>query len=255
VVPGATRDQRLLKGHELLARANLWRNVRDRELRRRLTPDYSIFCKRILLSNDWYKALTQPNVDVVTSGIREVRESSVVDGDGVEHELDTLVFATGFVPTDPPIARRLRGSDGGTLSDAWRGSPEAYLGTTVTGFPNLFLLYGPNTNLGHSSIVYILESQMNYVLSALETMDERAAATFDVHPAVQDAFNAEMQERLEDSVWNSGCSNWYLDANGRNSIQWPGFTFEFRRRTRRFDAADYRLSPPVPAREAVPAPA
>jgi cation diffusion facilitator CzcD-associated flavoprotein CzcO len=252
MVPGMARDPRLLKGHELLARRNMRRHIRDPELRRRLTPDYAIGCKRILLSSEWYESLAAPNVELVTSGVREVREGSLVDGDGVEHELDTIVFATGFTPSDPPIARRLRGREGSTLSETWRGSPQAYLGTTVSGFPNLFLLYGPNTNLGHSSIVYILESQLNYAISALKSMDERAAATFEVRPQVQDAFNAEIQERLKDSVWNSGCSSWYLDANGRNSIQWPGFTFEYRRRTRRFDAADYRLSPRAPAREAVP---
>jgi cation diffusion facilitator CzcD-associated flavoprotein CzcO len=253
LVPGMTRNQHLLKGHELLARANMRRHVRDRDLRRRLRPDYSVGCKRILLSSDWYRSLGAPNVDLVTSGVREVREGSVVDGDGVEHELDTIVFATGFAPSDPPIARRLRGRGGSTLSEIWNGSPQAYLGSTVAGFPNLFLLYGPNTNLGHSSIVYILESQMNYAISALEAMDERGAAAFDLHPAVQDTFNEELQDRLEGSVWNSGCSSWYLDANGRNSIQWPGFTFEYRRRTRRFDTADYRLSPRAPVREAVPA--
>jgi cation diffusion facilitator CzcD-associated flavoprotein CzcO len=253
VVPGMTRDPRLLLSHELMARANMRRHIRDPELRRRLTPDYSVGCKRILLSNDWYRTLGAPNVELVTSGIREVREGSVVDGAGAEHELDTIVFATGFTPSDPPIARRLRGRDGSTLSAVWNGSPQAYLGSTVAGFPNLFLLYGPNTNLGHSSIVYILESQMNYVNSALESMDACGAAAFDLHPAVQKAFNEEMRERLDGSVWNSGCSSWYLDATGRNPIQWPGFTYEYRRRTRTFDAADYRLSPPAPVREAVPA--
>jgi cation diffusion facilitator CzcD-associated flavoprotein CzcO len=247
LVPGMARDPRLLKGHELLARSNMRRSVRDPELRRRLTPDYAIGCKRVLLSSDWYPAITSPGVELVTSGIREVRERSIVDGDGTEHELDTIVFATGFAPSDPPIARRLRGREGRTLSETWRGSPQAYLGTTVSGFPNLFLLYGPNTNLGHNSIVYILESQMNYVMSALEAMDEHGAACVEVRPQVQDVFNAEMQERLQGSVWNSGCSSWYLDRHGRNSIQWPGFTFEYRRRTRRFEPADYRLSPPVPA--------
>ena len=247
LVPGMARDPRLLKGHELLARANMRRSIEDPELRRRLTPDYAIGCKRILLSSDWYPAITSPGVELVTSGIREVREGSIVDGDGGEHELDTIVFATGFVPSDPPIARRLRGREGRTLSETWRGSPQAYLGTTVTGFPNLFLFYGPNTNLGHNSIVYMLESQMTYVMSALDAMDELGAACVEVRPQVQDAFNEEMQERLRDSVWNSGCSSWYLDRSGRNSIQWPGFTFEYRRRTRCFEAADYRLSPPVPA--------
>jgi cation diffusion facilitator CzcD-associated flavoprotein CzcO len=255
LVPGMARDPRLLKGHELLARANMRRSIEDPELRRRLTPDYAIGCKRILLSSEWYPAITSPEVELVTSGIREVREGSIVDGDGVEHELDTIVFATGFVPSDPPIARRLRGREGRTLSETWEGSPRAYLGTTVAGFPNLFLLYGPNTNLGHNSIVYILESQMNYVMSALDAMDERGAACVEVRPRVQDVFNAEMQERLQASVWNSGCSSWYLDRHGRNSIQWPGFTFEFRRRTRRFEAADYRLSPPVPAEPLAAAPA
>jgi cation diffusion facilitator CzcD-associated flavoprotein CzcO len=247
LVPGMARDPRLLKGHELLARANMRRTIRDAALRRRLTPDYAIGCKRILLSSDWYPAITSPGVELVTSGIREVREGSIVDGDGVQHELDTIVFATGFTPTDLPIARHLRGRGGRTLSETWEGSPEAYLGTTVSGFPNLFIFYGPNTNLGHNSIVYMLESQMAYVLSALDAMDERGAACVEVRPQVQEAFNVEMQERLQSSVWNSGCRSWYLDRNGRNSLQWPGFTFEYRRRTRRFDAVDYRLTPPVPA--------
>jgi cation diffusion facilitator CzcD-associated flavoprotein CzcO len=253
LVPGMTRDPRLLKGHELLARTNMRRGVSDPALRRRLTPDYAIGCKRVLLSSDWYPAITSPNVQLVTSGIREVRPASLVDGDGVEHEVDTIVFATGFVPSDPPIASRLRGREGQTLAETWRGSPEAYLGTAVSGFPNLFLFYGPNTNLAHNSIVYMLESQMAYVMSALDTMERRGAACAEVRAEVQDVFNLEMQERLQGSVWNSGCSSWYLDRNGRNSLQWPGFTLEFRRRTRRFDPGDYRLAPPVPA--AVPTPA
>jgi cation diffusion facilitator CzcD-associated flavoprotein CzcO len=253
LVPGMARDPRLLKGHELLARSNMRRSVRDPELRRRLTPDYAIGCKRILLSSDWYPAIASPGVELVTAAIDEVREGSIVDGDGVEYELDTIVFATGFTPSDPPIGRRLRGREGRTLSEVWQGSPQAYLGTTVTGFPNLFIFYGPNTNLGHNSIVYMLESQMTYVMSALGAMDERGAACVEVRPGVQAAFNQEMQERLQGSVWNSGCSSWYLDRNGRNSIQWPGFTFEFRRRTRRFEPADYRLSPPVPATAAAAA--
>jgi cation diffusion facilitator CzcD-associated flavoprotein CzcO len=247
LVPGMTRNPRLLKGQELLARANMRRGVRDPELRRRLTPDYAIGCKRVLLSSDWYPAIASPEVELVTSGIREVRSKSVVDGDGLEHQVDTIVFATGCTPSDPPIARRLRGRDGFTLSDAWQGSPQAYLGTTVSGFPNLFLFYGPNTNLGHSSIVYMLESQMAYVMSALDEMEARGVASVEVRPEVQEAFNAELQERLRGSVWNSGCSSWYLDRNGRNSIQWPGFTFEFRRRTRRFEVGEYRLGMPVPA--------
>ena len=245
-VPGITRDQRFLKGQAALARIHLRRQVDDPELRRRLTPDYQIFCKRIILSNDWYPAIQAPNVDIVSSGVREVREHSVVDNDGIERDVDTLIFATGFRPAELPIAERVRGRDGSSLAEVWAGSPQAYLGTTVSGFPNLFLFYGPNLNLGHSSIVYMLESQTNYALDALRTMRASGAAEFEVHAGAQDAYNAEIQERLAQTVWNTGgCGSWYLDGNGRNSIQWPGFTFEFRRRTRRFDAEAYRLAPPT----------
>jgi len=251
---GMTREPRLLKGPELLARAHLRRHVRDPELRRRLTPDYGFGCKRVVPSNEWYPAITAPNVEVVTAGIADVRERSIVDNDGTEHDLDTIIFATGFSPSDPPIGRRLRGHGGRTLSETWDGSPQAYLGTTVSGFPNLFLLYGPNLNLGHSSIVYMLESQIQYVSSALHAMSERGLGAVEVRPEAQAAFNEEVQERLAGSVWNAGgCSSWYLDRHGRNSIQWPGFTFEYRRRTRHFDVASYELSPRVAAQEAAPA--
>jgi cation diffusion facilitator CzcD-associated flavoprotein CzcO len=255
-VPGITRDRRFLKGQAFTARMHLRRQVPDPELRERLTPDYHIFCKRIILSNEWYPAIQAPNVDIVSSGVREVREGSVVDNDGVEREIDTLIFATGFRPAELPIAERVRGRDGSSLAEVWAGSPQAYLGTTVSGFPNLLLFYGPNLNLGHSSIVYMLESQTNYALDALRTMRTRGAAEFEVRPEAQDAYNEEIQERLSRTVWNTGgCGSWYFDRNGRNSIQWPGFTFEFRRRTRRFDAAAYRLAPPKPAPATVAAPA
>jgi cation diffusion facilitator CzcD-associated flavoprotein CzcO len=243
LVLGMALQPRLLKGHELLVKARIRRHFSDPDVRRRLTPSYALGCKRILLSNDWYPSLAAPNVELVTAGVDEVNQHSVTDRAGTEHQLDTLIFATGFTPSDPPIARRLRGADGRTLSERWQGSPQAYLGTTVAGFPNLFVLYGPNTNLGHTSIVYMLESQMRYVLGALEAMDARGAGAVEVRAQAQDAYNAELQQRLERSVWNTGgCGSWYFDRNGRNSIQWPGFTFEYRRRTRRFEAADYALS-------------
>jgi cation diffusion facilitator CzcD-associated flavoprotein CzcO len=243
VAVGITRDRRWLKAQELNARLHLRRQVPDPELRERLTPQYEIFCKRIILSNRWYPALQEPNVDLVSSGVREVRERSVVDGDGVEREIDTLILATGFKPAELPIAERIRGRDGSSLAEVWDGSPEAYLGTTVAGFPNLLFLYGPNLNTGHSSVVYMLESQIAYALDALHTMHLRGAAEFDVRPEAQAAYNEEIQARLETTVWNTGgCSSWYIDRNGRNSIQWPGFTFEYRRRTRSFDAEAYRLA-------------
>lgn len=239
---GMVHEPRLLKLQEATARALLRAQVRDPELRARLTPGYQIGCKRILLSNDWYPMLTAENAELVTDRIEEVRPHSVVTGDGTEREVDSIVLATGFTPTDPPIAHRLRGSGGRLLSEAWGGSPAAYLGTTVAGFPNLFLLYGPNLNLGHSSIVYMLEAQIHYVLEALRIMRERDAAALEVRAEVQDAWNAYVQERLRGSVWDTGgCSSWYLDANGRNSTMWPDFTFRYRRRTRELDPGDYNL--------------
>ena len=243
LVPGLTRDRRLMKPMELAARAQLRRQVKDPELRGRLTPDYEIGCKRIVFSNDWYPALQAPNVVLVSSGVEQLREHSIVGADGVEHAIDTLIFATGFKPAELPIATRIRGRDGLSLAEVWGGSPEAYLGTTVAGFPNLLLFYGPNLNLGHNSIVYMLESQMTYAIDALRQMRALGTTEFEVRPQAQAAYNEEIQERLEQTVWNTGgCGSWYLDRNGRNSIQWPGFTFEYRRRTRRFDTAAYRMA-------------
>lgn len=248
---GMAYEPRLLKLQEVAARVHLRRQVPDAQLRAKLSPSYALGCKRVLLSDDWYPMLTQPNAELVTDRIVAVGRGGVVTADGRERRLDALVLATGFTPTDPPIARGLRGVDGRTLSEAWDGSPQAYLGTTVAGFPNLFLLYGPNVNLGHSSIVYMLESQIAYVLDGLRVADARGAAALDVRPEAQATYNAELQRRLSRSVWNAGgCSSWYLDAHGRNATMWAGFTFEFRRRTRRFDAEHYHLDrggpPPWP---------
>ena len=243
LAPGMTRDKRLLKLSEWIVRRKLRREVPDPDLRRRLTPTFQFGCKRIVFSSLWYPALQQPNVDLVTSGIREVREHSIVDRDGAEHEIDTLVLATGFTPAELPIAERIHGRDGRSLAETWDGSPQAYLGTTVTGYPNLLFFYGPNLNTGHTSIVYMLESQLAYAMDALRTMRLRGAAEFEVRPEVQAAYNDEIQERLAGTVWSTGCSSWYIDRNGRNSIMWPGYTFEYRRRTRHFDAEAYRLAP------------
>jgi cation diffusion facilitator CzcD-associated flavoprotein CzcO len=255
LAPGMTRDRRYLKPAEWIVKLKLRREVPDPGLRRRLTPTFQLGCKRLVFSNAWYPALQAPNVDLVSSGIHDVREHSIVDGDGVEHEIDTLILATGFTPAELPIAERIRGREGRSLAEVWDGSPQAYLGTTVTGFPNLLLFYGPNLNLGHTSIVYMLESQLAYAIDALRTMRRRGAAEFEVRPEVQDAYNEEMQDRLAGTVWNTGCSSWYIDRNGRNSIMWPGYTFEYRRRTRRFDAEAYRLAPAwtPPARAAAAA--
>lgn len=243
-VPGFVINPRFMGGHELLVKTHLRRQVPDPELRERLTPDYAVGCKRLLLSKAWYPMLQRPGVELVESGVTEVRERSVITADGREHELDALILATGFTPADPPIAERVRGASGAALADAWDGSPQAYLGTTVSGFPNLFLVYGPNLNLGHSSIVYMLESQIRYLVGAMEAMRSRGVETIEVRPEAQREWNEELQRKLGGSVWNTGCSSWYLDRNGRNSIMWPGFTFGYRNRVRRFDPAAYLATGP-----------
>jgi cation diffusion facilitator CzcD-associated flavoprotein CzcO len=221
---------------------HLHEQIEDPELRRKLTPDYLMGCKRILPTDEWYPALTKPNVEVVTEGITEIRPHSVVAADGTEREVDTIIFGTGFHVTDVPIADKVSGRDGRTLAEIWRGSMEAYKGTTVAGYPNLFFLVGPNTGLGHTSIVFMIESQIAYVLDALRTLRRRGARTVEVREDAQAAYNAELDRMTEDTVWvTGGCTSYYIDRNGHNSALWPTYTWPFRRRLREFDAAAYAL--------------
>ncbi|MBY4403152.1 NAD(P)/FAD-dependent oxidoreductase [Rhodococcus fascians] len=232
----------MLPAVKAFAKANLKRQVKNPTKRAALTPDYAPGCKRLLLSNDWLRTLDRPDVDLVTSGLTSVTENGVADASGRNYEVDTIIFATGFTPTEPPVSHLLRGSDGRTLAERWGGSPQAHLGTTVAGFPNLFLMYGPNTNLGHSSIVYMLESQANYVVSALSEMRDHHATAVEVSESAQQQHNSWVDSSLDGTVWNAGgCSSWYLDANGRNSTMWPTYTFRFRNKTRTFDTSNYRL--------------
>jgi cation diffusion facilitator CzcD-associated flavoprotein CzcO len=224
------------------ARGHLLRQVSDPVLRAKLTPHYMMGCKRILLSDDFYPAVTQPNVEVVTDRIREIRPNSIVTEDDREHEIDAIICGTGFHVSDTQLPAYIHGRDGQSLADVWHKSPHAYLGTTVAGFPNLFLLIGPNTGLGHNSMVYMIESQITYILDCLRVMDRLNLRAVEVHAEAQDTFNKELQQRMKGTVWTSGCASWYLDASGRNTTLWPGFTFEFRHRTRRFDARRYNLT-------------
>ena len=242
-VLGLVYQPERVKSAERLSMKHLHRQVSDPALREKLTPRYTMGCKRILLSDDFYPAVTQTNVEVVTDRIREVRAASMVTEDGRERPVDTLILATGFHVTDMPAAAYVHGRGGQSLADAWRSDPRAYLGTTVAGFPNMFLMIGPNTGLGHSSMVYMIESQIAYILDCLRVMDRRGLRAVDVRPEAQAAFNDEIQRRMRGTVWTSGCASWYLDAQGRNTTIWPGFTWEYRWRTRRFDAARYELIP------------
>jgi len=226
----------------------LERTVKDPVLRQKLTPSFRMGCKRILISSDYLPALTQPNVQVVTDGIREVRPQGVVTHDGVEHAADTIIFGTGFQVAGHPSAHITRGRSGRTLAEAWQGSPKAYLGTMTVGFPNLFLLTGPNTGLGHNSMLLMIESQLNLLVGALEHMRDQRVSALEPRPELQASYVAELDRKLASTVWNKGgCASWYLDETGRNSTLWPGFTLAFRRRAR-FRAAEY-LSQPAPARK------
>jgi len=227
---------------ERLARHHLEKQVADPGLRARLTPRYAIGCKRILISNDYYPAIQKPNVELLTDEIREVRGRSIVTIDGDEREVDVIILATGFRVTEMPFARRLIGRDGRCLADQWSGSPAAYRGTAVAGFPNLFFLLGPNTGLGHTSVLVMLEAQLNYVMSCLGHLKRSGMAAIEVRREAQEAFNADVQSRLRDTVWNAGgCRSWYLDPTGRNTTIWPGMTWPFVRLLRRFDPAAYHL--------------
>jgi cation diffusion facilitator CzcD-associated flavoprotein CzcO len=238
---GFTMQPRLMELGERIALRLMEKQVPDPALRAKLTPRYRLGCKRVLLSNDYYPALSQPNVDLVPGGIVEVRERSVVDSNGDEHEVDTIIFGTGFQVSDPPIAGRVVGKDGRSLKEVWaQTGMTAFHGTTVAGFPNLFFLVGPNTGLGHNSIVYMIESQIAYVLSALDEMAAGGVAAVEPRQELQDAWNAQLQEDLQGTVWNAGgCSSWYLDANGRNTTLWPTFTLPYRRRLSSFDLGEY----------------
>ncbi len=252
-VLGFVKKPRLMAIVERIARAHMARQVPDHELREKVTPDYTIGCKRILPSNRWYPALSQPNVELIDGGVVEVRPSSVVGSDGVEREVDAIIFGTGFSVTDMPLGKLVTGRGGRTLDERWRGSPRAYLGTAIAGFPNLFMLLGPNTGLGHSSMIYMIESQLAHVMDALGVMRDRGAETVEVREEVAARFNQAVDHQLEGTVWNTGCASWYLDDTGRNATLWPDWTFRFRRRTARFETSEYDLTAEPAQREAVPA--
>jgi cation diffusion facilitator CzcD-associated flavoprotein CzcO len=235
---------------QLVAAKKIRDEVADPALRAKVTPSWRIGCKRMLISNAWYPALQRPNVELVTDPIAEIRPNAVVTADGTVREVDALVVATGFQVTDSPAYEVITGADGRTLAQTWRESGmQAYKGASVAGFPNLFFLVGPNTGLGHSSMVYMIESQVGYVLDALKTLDERRLATVEVRREAMDTYNAELQRKLARTVWTTGgCGSWYLDAHGNNTTLWPDFTFAFRRATRHFDIDAYRTSPRVAPR-------
>jgi cation diffusion facilitator CzcD-associated flavoprotein CzcO len=238
------RNLRLMRVVQRAAERYLAEAVPDPELRARLTPDYAVGCKRILSSNDYYPAVQRPNVEIVTDPIAELRAHSVVTADGVERPIDAIIYGTGFQVTTQPIAERITGRDGRTLAAAWAPSPMAHLGTTVAGFPNMFILQGPGTGLGHTSVLIMIEAQIEHLVDAVRQMRARNLAAVEPRAEAQAAYVAALDRAMEGTVWTTGgCRSWYLDATGRNSTLWPGYTWQFRRRVRRFNPAEYLLRP------------
>lgn len=220
-----------------------------------LVPDYPLGCRRILISNDWYPTLMRPDVEVVTAGVERIEPDAVVAG-GVRHPADVLVFGTGFKSTGFLEPIRVTGREGQVLGDVWADGAEAHLGITVAGFPNLFLLYGPNTNLGHNSIIFMLERQIGWILQAVRTLATERARWVDVRPEVQAASNDRLDRELARTVWAGDCHSWYKDAKGRITNNWSSYTWRYWQRTRRLHPADLEVAPrvAVPARPAPPAP-
>jgi cation diffusion facilitator CzcD-associated flavoprotein CzcO len=221
------------------ATRHLRAQISDPALRAKLTPDYQLGCKRVLPSNDFYPALTQPNVSLVTQAIDRIEPDGIVTADGQLHQVDIIVFATGFRVSDNPIAEHVTGREGHRLSEAFNGGLAAYFGTTFPHFPNFFMLTGPNTGTGHTSQIFMIESQLNYVLDALDVLGERPDTVSEVLPSVAEAFTEDLQSRVKSTVWGSGCNSWYLNQEGRNVSIWPDYSFSYRRQTRRFDPTDY----------------
>ncbi|SDX41230.1 flavin-containing monooxygenase [Marinobacter mobilis] len=240
-----TRFNRLLEFMALQAKWEARKHVRNLEKRKALIPDYKIGCKRILISNDWYPAVDSDNVDLVTTGIARIEENAVVTVDGEHHDVDAIIFGTGFKATQFLSPMTITGRHGQNLNDAWSNGAEAYKGIAVSGFPNLFMLYGPNTNLAHNSIIYMLESQIHYVLECLKSLEDQHADAMDVKPEPQGVYVDGVHRRLEGSIWDSGCTSWYRDESGRNPVNWPGFTFTYRHLTRHVDPDAYTFFPSV----------
>lgn len=233
----------LLRAAQRLALAHMSRSITDPELRAKLTPDYVMGCKRILLSDDFYPALAHPNVQVVASGLAKVDGAVLTAQDGTACEADAIIFATGFAVTDMPFAGRVFGAGGVRLADTWREGMTALRGTTVTGYPNMCLVIGPNTGLGHNSMIHIIESQLAYIHDYVRAVARLGdAAALDTRPDAQQRWNARLQQRMAGSVWlTGGCTSWYLSAPGRNPTVWPGSTLAFRHATRRLDLEEYEI--------------
>jgi cation diffusion facilitator CzcD-associated flavoprotein CzcO len=225
------------------ALAHLREEVSDPALVEKLTPDYPIGCKRILISDDYYESLARPNVEVVTEPIQGVTRDSIVTQGGTSRSFDTIVFATGFETTSFLAPMEIEGLGGRKLAEEWRTGAEAYLGVALSGYPNLFLLYGPNTNLGHNSIIFMIECQVNYVLQCIGQLLRRNLLYLDVRREAMDRYNEQVQRAIEKTAWAAGCQSWYKTEQGKVTNNWSGFTVEYWWKTRAPDWNAYELVP------------
>lgn len=227
--------------YKAMLRLRIRRKVHDPALRAAVTPDYSVGCKRVQFSNDWFRTLEYPNVELVTSPIARFTTSAIETEDGRLHPIDTVIYATGFEATRFLAPMHIEGVGGRTLDEAWANGAHAHRGVTVAGFPNLFLLYGPNTNLGHNSVLFMIECQVRYIISCIKALVEHGVATISVKPDTMTAFNERLQRRLSGSVWATGCSNWYKTASGRITNNWSGPAIRYWWQTRRLDLDEYEM--------------
>jgi cation diffusion facilitator CzcD-associated flavoprotein CzcO len=233
----------LLKPFRAAARAQINKAIKDPELRAKVTPTDEVGCKRVMLTDEWYPTLTKPNVELVTDRIAEITATGIVTADGIERPADAIVLATGFRTHGFVTPMEITGTGERTLAEAWQPTPRAYLGMSVPGFPNLFLLYGPNTNGGTGSVIYTIEAGVNHVIAALRELERARARRIEVDAARAEAFDRELRVALAGTVWHTGCTSWYVDENGNDPNQWPWLWSAYRRRTERIEPGAYQLSP------------
>jgi cation diffusion facilitator CzcD-associated flavoprotein CzcO len=237
-----TKRRWLLAPFRAAAERQITKAIDDPELRAKVTPKDEVGCKRIMLTDEWYPTLTKPNVELITDRIAEVTANSICTADGAERETDAIVLATGFQSHGFVAPMEIEGAGGRTLAEAWGDVARAYLGMSVPGFPNLFLLYGPNTNGGTGSVIYTIEAAMAHILDALRQLEVTDARRIEVRPQVAEAFDRELRSALAGTVWHTGCTNWYVDENGNDPNQWPWLWSQYRRRTAQLDPDAYELS-------------
>jgi cation diffusion facilitator CzcD-associated flavoprotein CzcO len=246
---GMTSRRWMLKPFRAIARSQIKRAIKDPELRRKVTPTDEIGCKRLMLTDEWYPTLAKPNVELITDPVAAVTASGLRLEDGSERPADVLVLATGFKTHGFVAPMEIIGAAGRTLSEAWAPVPRAYLGLSVPDFPNMFLLYGPNTNGGTGSVIYVIEAGMAHVITALRKLERAHARRIEVGRQAADGFDRELRAALAGTVWHTGCTNWYVDENGNDPNQWPWLWSKYRRRTARIEPGAYELGTPVPDRE------